>query len=196
MPTATKTTTLVSLATAKAYIGIPADEDTADVLIAQIADAVSEKFEAKTGRRIVTRTGLTETWNGDGRAAHFLRVMDVIALASLTVDDVTVSPTDVAVDGRLGKIQLKPTAAAGAFSAGIGNCTAVYSAGFGAQDAVALPSDVIECCLEWMKAIYDEKSAGATSASSVSIGPSSLVIKPGLGFNIKSTIDAWMDVRG
>lgn len=201
MPVTTKSTTMFSLDTVKAYLaaaaagGVPTGDTSQDTFLAQIADAVSEKFEQRTKRYITTRDGIIDTWNGDGRRHHFLSRMDVSALTSLTICGSPVDVSTVYLDNHLGLIQLTDRSSQGWFPFGLANVVAVFTAGLDAQDGVNLPSDVVEACLEWVKAIYDEKRSGATSATQIDIGPAHLILKPGLGFNIQQTLTDWRDLR-
>lgn len=166
-----------------------------DVLICQIGNRVSQQLEKATGRLFVLRTGLTETWNGNDRPVRMFRYMDIVGLTSLTVDGGALDASAYFLEGRVGQVTLKDGAG---FTGGIGNCVAAFSAvGWGTQDAMPDDvSDIVEAGLEQVKAVYDEKVSGAVAASSITIGPSSFVVKPGMNYNVKDIIALWKDARG
>jgi hypothetical protein len=153
---------------------------------------VSARIEQQTSRVFVTRSGIVETWSGDGRRTHWLQRRPVVSLDSLVVDTQTLVPTtNYYVDLASGRLDLT----GGVFGFGVANCVVSYSAGWGAQDSVALPGDVYQAGLDYVKAVYDERVSGAIAASSVSLGPTAMLIKPGLPYGIKSVIDSWREVR-
>jgi hypothetical protein len=165
--------------------------------VAMIADAVSERVENETSRSFVTRT-LTETRNGNGKRAMRLRMFPVIAMTSLSVTDTPggtphalVLNTDYDLDARKGEVRLR----AGVFTRGFQNVSAGYSAGFGAQDSATLPADIYQAALDYVKFTYQRLSSDAVVASSINIGPSSVMVLPGIPKDIQRVIDQWGVVR-
>lgn len=192
MPGDTLSTTMWSIATIKEYLSIPLSETDRDILLVQIANRVTAEFERRTSRLFVIRTGLTEQWLGSGATARFLRHAPLTAVASIVVDGVTLTEgVDYLVNLSLGMVSLK----SGTFGAGT-DCLATFSAGFGAKDdPETLPTDIYEAGLEQVKAIFDERRSSAISATSVSIGPASLVVKPGMAYNIRNVLESLRDMR-
>lgn len=189
---ATRATTLFSLDTVKHYLQV--SDGSRDTELDNLADAISERIEAHTGRVFVTRT-VVDTLNGSGAVRLFLRKMPVVSLSSLTLkdtpDQVTPTPlvsgTDIDLDLKTGIVRRR----SGTFTKGFQNVVATYTAGWGAQDASTLPADVVFAGLKWIKAEWDERTSNAVAASSISIGPSSMILKPGLPAGIQATLNTW-----
>jgi hypothetical protein len=192
----TQATTLFSLATVKAYVKVPTS--TYDAQIIAIADAVSQRIEAIT-RRVFVERSLIETHDGDGSRRLRLRKFPVVgAVTSLTVKDtpdgtpvVLVAGTDFDTDVRLGLIRLRSRC----FTQGFQNVVVTYTAGWDVKDGAALPQDVYQAGLDYVKAVWNEWQNDAISATSVSVGPAQLVVKAGLAPGIKSVLDSWRAVR-
>lgn len=188
---ATKATTLVTLAQAKAWLQVSDASD--DARIVQITDAVSERVESLTDRQFVTRTR-DEFQNGDGTRKLFLRRYPVVVMTSLTVKDTPTSTptalvegTDYDLDRRSGLIVLRSRT----FTRGFQNVEVNYSTGYGAQGDVALPQDVVQATLDYIKVVYTETTTNGVSATSISVGPNSFVLKPGLPWGIKNALGEW-----
>ncbi len=161
-----------------------------DILLAQCGDAASQRMEQATSRIFVARP-VAEAWGGNGRPTWWLERRPVAGLV-LVVEGRTLSVgTDYAVDADSGRVDLL----SGVFPRGVANCRATYDGGFGPQDDPALPADVYQATLDWAKVIHDELVSGAIAATSVSVGPASMLIKPGLPPGIRAVIDSWKDVR-
>lgn len=189
---ATKATTLCSLPIVRAWLGVADGSD--DARIVRVADAISERVESYCNRLFVTRT-VTDGYDGTGSPAMFLRDYPVVAMTSLSVKDSPVaSPTpltegvDYDVDKRTGRVQLRTRR----FPRGFQNVAAVYTAGWGAQDAPELPQDVVQAALDYMKLVWTELTTNAVAATSVSVGPSSFVLKPGIPWGIKQVLESWV----
>jgi uncharacterized phiE125 gp8 family phage protein len=194
MPTATDTraTTLFSLDVVRAYVGA-SDASKDDVLI-QLADAVSERVEAYTARSFVSRTAI-ETLDGDGSGRLFLASFPIVSMTSLTIrespGDTTVTDlvegTDYDVDDHIGVVQLRFRS----FTKGFQNIVATYVTGHGAKDAATIPADVYQAALDYVKLEWQQYGANAIAATSVSLGPSTFLLKPGLPWGIKQVLDQW-----
>ena len=57
------------------------------------------------------------------------------------------------------------------------------------RNKASLPAKVLEVARDMLKAKWDEARAGAVSASSVTVGATSLVLKPGWPFHVTQAID-------
>lgn len=194
MPNAveTKSTTLFSLARLRTYLGITDVSGSKDEELAIIGDAASEEIEQETGRVFVKRTA-TETYNGDGNSVLFVR-RPIVSISSLTVDgNALVLNTDYKFDARLGAIYRLN---GNGFTQDVQNISITYVYGYDVQDGDALPNDVYRAGLDLAKARWDEKSANAVVASTISLGPSSMVIKPGARPpSVQRIIDNWTESR-
>lgn len=192
---ATRVTTLFSLAAVKAYLAITSDEK--DAVLVQLADAVSERIESSTGRVFVSRS-LTDVLNGDGTQRIALRYMPVQSITSLTIKDSPDSTpvaytngTDFDVDNTTGLIRFRN----GCVPRGFQNVTVTYVAGWAEQGGAALPADVYQAGLDYVKVEWNQFDANAIAATSVSLGPSNFLLKPGLPYSIKAVLDDWRVVR-
>jgi uncharacterized phiE125 gp8 family phage protein len=190
---ATKATTLWALATVKNYLGIT--DASQDALVTQIADAVSQRIESFCGDRVfVTRAFTDEFYDGDQTRFLRLRRFPVTTFTSLAMKDTPdgdfigyVEQTDFDLDYRLGRLRMRNLP----LRRGFQNIKVTYTAGFGAQDAVTLPADVLQAGLDYVKLVYDEKTSGAIAATQVNLGPSNLMLKPGIPWGVKAVLDSW-----
>jgi hypothetical protein len=166
--------------------------DTAeDVRLAQIADGVSDEFERRTNRLLVQRS-VTETWDGDGRSFRFLKYKDIASVSSVTALGAELASTEYVYDAELGLLRLRSKA----FGAGVANSGTVYVAGMAsAQDSASIPGDVYGVLLDWTRAAYDEVAANALAASVVSIGPTSMTLKPDLSVRVRALVQQYRDMR-
>ena len=193
---ATRATTLISLARAHDWLDIPDATTGHDDRMAWIADAASELIELKTGVLFVTRT-LTEVRDGDGTIRLALEQYPVKTLSTVTIKDTqdgsakTIDAADRDVNLDTGIIRLRPTAAVTVFTKLFQNVTVGYDAGYGAQDSTDLPGDIVLACLDIFKLVWDEYKSGAIAASSINLGPGSLVIKPEWPMHIRDTLRQW-----
>lgn len=189
---ATKATTLFGLAAVKGWLRVT--DAGQDSQIAQIADAVSARMEAATKRIFVRRT-LSEVCDGDGSRRLFLKKYPVVSVTTLTVkstpDQLTptayVAGTDFDADLTTGRLQMRNLP----FVRGFQNVAVTYVAGWDAQDGPALPADIYQAGLDYVKAVYQEYSTNAIAASSVSLGPTTFLLKPDLPYGIKRVLDQW-----
>ena len=168
-------------------------ETSEDVVLSRLADGATALIERYTRRKFVTRT-LTEIRDGDGSKLLWLREIPVVTFTSLTVlrsptdaTAETVSADDYEVNKAIGKVWLHSDQ----LNKGVGNVTAVYTAGLGTQDAAALPQDVMAAGLELVKLLYTEKDAGMVAAQSINIGPHTFMLRPEWPKQIKQTLDDW-----
>lgn len=187
MPTSTRATTLWGLASVKSYIGI--NDSALDLVVTQIADAVSERIESETNRVFVTRA-VSETHDGDGSRRVWLRRFPVVSVASLSavlrLGDTPTSYTyltDYDINLLTGELRMRTSA----LNRGWQNVTAAYTAGFGAQDAATLPADVVQAGLDWVKVLYDKKVNGPV----IALGHSQPAVAGDIPTPIRSTIARW-----
>lgn len=181
-----------SLSTIKGYLNLPTSEQ--DTLIVMVANRTAAEFERYTGRQFVARA-VTETWLGDEARAHMLKVAPVTAFASLTEDGQTVDPASYVVDLAMGVARRID----GAVFMEDFEYVASYTAGYGtkdSQESFGDAMDVYEAGLEHIKAILDEKRTGAQAATTVSVGPMSMILKTGKGYHIRDVLDRLRDCRG
>lgn len=190
-PIATRATTFWSTATAKAYVG--ASDTSQDLLITQIADAVSERFENETNRIFVTRA-LSEIHDGIGHRSLWLRRYPVQSLVSLAavqrLGDTPVTyvyQTDYDVNLITGELRMRTQW----LPRGWQNVTVTYTAGFGAQDAATLPADLYQAGLDWIKALYSKKTTGAVAATSLTLGNSTMIVREDMPKPMKDLLARW-----
>ena len=174
MPTAT--TTLFSLNVLKDYVG--AKGDSKDAQLSRIADSVTQRIEAFTGRVFVTRSQV-QLYTPTHETALYLRHFPVTAVTQVRSrqwlgDALTVvPPTDYDTDLVHGVLYALWVP----FPAGIPNGIEVtYSAGFGAQDDATLPQDVVQAALDWSRYLYNRQGANLTALSNVTISGTSVSV--------------------
>lgn len=170
----TKKTTLFSLETLKSWIKVTGIDDSEDARLIIAADGATEELEKQTGVYFVQRS-LTEVWSGDGKCAHALMNAPVISIDIFTINGSAVDASSYVFDEETGIITFT---ASGVFCCGVKNIVVTYTAGYDIQDGDGLPSDVYRAGVDLAKAIYDELAVGAIAATSVSLGASTMVIKP------------------
>lgn len=183
----------------RSWVGITDAGDTSqDAVLERIADAVSEFIERYTRRKFVTRA-VTEYHDGDGSRKLFLKFYPVTTFTSLKIrrsptdtNLETVSTNDYRCDNDRGIVHVHSDV----LTYGVNNVEAVYSVGYGAQDANTLPSDVVLAGLDLIKVIYNEKAHGAQNVQSFSLGNSNFLLKPNWPQHIKDTLDAWRRPMG
>lgn len=200
---ATRTTTLWSLTVVKDWLAGTGSIGTTDLdtEIERIADSVSEFLEAETGWKFVNRE-LDETYNGDGNRLLRLRngplpTGTIITLLTILRDEDDAVPDTIVstayhVDKERRILRLKTHKdAVDPFTRGFQNVRVKYNVGFGAQDAAALPADIVRAGLDLCKYIWTEYTAGAIAASQISIGPGNVFLKPDLPLSVKQVIARW-----
>lgn len=179
-------TTLVTLDEVRRYVLGDVFDTSRDDRLVLLADAASARIEAHTGRVFAARD-VTEAFRGRGTGSVGLQRRPVRSVTSVTVGGVAVASGAWEIEAALGRLTLT----AGTFAAGA-LCTVVYRAGYEAADR---PPDVVEACLQLTKYLWDERETGAVGASSISIGPQSLMLKPGLPEPLRDALRAWVDTR-
>lgn len=143
---------------------------------AAMVDAACAEIERLAGIYFVLRS-VTEYRDGGNATQLALRQTPIGAITSLTDtgSGLVFSASQYILERDTGVITL--TDGSG-FTAGQRNIVAVYTSGFDVQDGAALPSEAVRAVVDLAKAINDELVAGAIAASSISLGPSAMVIKP------------------
>lgn len=160
---------LCTLADAKAYLGISGSAN--DALLARLITAASNWFESSVNYTIPLRL-YTDVRNGDGGTSYGLRQPNPVELRSVSVDGAPVSqslsssaPGWALVDGR---VLLNGQA----FTAGLGNVSIQYTAGF-----AVVPGDIQQAVIEMVGLKYKDrlhlgKSTESMSGMAVSYLPS------------------------
>lgn len=157
---------------------------------ALMADAATADLEQAIDVPFVQRT-ITETFSGDGKCAHALNSGPVKSITSFTINGSPVDPTTYVLDPDSAII----TFTSGSFSCGVKNIVIAYVAGYDVQDGPALPADIVAAALNLGKAIHDLAVSNAIAATSVSLGPSSMVVVPSKRPAIvQGVIDNWAGV--
>lgn len=157
---------------------------------ALMADAATADFERAIDVPFVQRT-ITETRSGTGKGEFALDNNPVASITSFTIDGSAVDPTTYVLDTDTGIV----TFISGSLSCGRMNCLITYVAGYDVQDGAALPADIVLGILNLAKAMHDLAVSNAIAASSVSLGPSSMVIVPSKRpATVQAVIDNWAGV--
>lgn len=157
---------------------------------AAMADAATAEIEQLVDVPFVKRS-ITETFSGDDKIAHALKNAPIVSIDSFTIDGSAVASADYVLDEEFGVV----TFTSGTFTLGVKNVVVTYTAGFDVQDGPALPSDIVRAGLDLAKAIHDELVSNAIAATSVSLGPSTMVIKPAkMPPSVQRVLDNWAGV--
>jgi hypothetical protein len=172
----------------KTWLKLPATDDTIDGVLEPIGNGSSDYCEQRIGQLFKSRS-YTITRNGDGRSKLLRLPRPIQSVTSITMDGVLLDPTSYVFDADKGMVQLKTSV----FAVGVANVVIALVAGYASAD---LPGHVVVAALDLAKSHYEEWLNGAISLSSISIGPASAVIKPGLNPRIEKFLDAQRDVRG
>jgi hypothetical protein len=86
-----------------------------------------------------------------------------------------------------------PYISGGGFSRGVQNVAVSATAGYDIQDGPALPSEIYLAGLNLAKATYDELASNTIIATTVALGPSTLVVKAaGWPPTVKRDVDLWL----
>jgi hypothetical protein len=188
VPVDVKSTTLITLAQARAWVLNDAAEASADDVLVVCANAASERLERWTSRVYKSRA-VSETFDGDGFASiQYLSRFPVISLTSFTIDAVTVDASRYALDALRGRLLLKD----GAFPSGVQNVAAGYTAGYADAD---LPVDAIEIALELCKRLYRLKTSGGGVFQQVNVGNSSFIVRDRIPDDMRDAINRLRDTR-
>lgn len=154
---------------------------------AAMIDAATAEFENELGVYFVTRS-VTETFSGSGKTRHALKYAPIVSITTFTIDGVAVSSSSYVLDSETGII----TFTSGEFTEGAMNVIVTYTAGYDVQDGAALPGDVYRATLDLGKAIHDELVSNAIAATTVSVGPMSMVVKAtAYPPSVKRVLDTW-----
>lgn len=194
MAHATASTTLHVLRDVEDYLQSSADHS---ARVAQVADAVTAFLETETRRVFVSRS-LTEVRDGTGTSLLQLWRYPIVSISTLTilrdVEDAaaeTIASTDYRILSAQGKVQLK--SAVTPFTAGLGNVTVTYTAGFGAQGSTALPQDIVNASLELIKLHYDQRWSGSIAANQVTLGPATFTVRQDIPWHVRRVIEDWKE---
>lgn len=145
---------LCALADVKTYLGIT-DASTDSVLTALVSNA-SAMIESFCNRAFAQAT-YTDTLNGTGKAQMCLPNSPVTAVASLSVDGMSVPPSaDTTLSGYVFdalSVYLRPGGYPCAFTKGIQNVTVTYTAGY-----AVVPLDVAQACIEMVAYKFAKRS--------------------------------------
>jgi len=174
---ATKATTFLSLAKIKEYLTAANPNAARDLVLERIADGVTERIERLTGRTFVNRS-IVEKLNAAGRGSVFLRTLPVSEVTLVRVRPDLQSSwetlSEFELDEFIGQLHLiNRTFYAGPLTAEI-----TYTAGYGAQDAATLPSDAVQCFLDYLTFCLKRNEAGMIMAGSQSFGGNSITLVP------------------
>ena len=181
---------LFDLDALKTHVKITDLADTSkDTLLDEIGNAASSYCEERVGDRFKPRD-YTIVRNGDGTSKLLRLPRPIVSVASLVVDEVAIDASDYVIFAEAGKIQLKT----GVFAVGVGNVALTLNAGY--AETHPRRRQVTAAALDLAKSHFDEIESNAVSVSSVSIGPQSMVIRPGLNPRIDKYLDSIRDVRG
>jgi uncharacterized phiE125 gp8 family phage protein len=187
----TKTTTLVSLATLKTWLGVTTND--ADEKLALLADAATELIERDTGVQFVTRA-YTEVHDGAGQQVLLLKYWPITTVTSLSITAApgetpeAIDSADRTTDAANGRIYLHDRVV----PCGFQNVEVVYSAGYGAKDAATLPPDVVHTAVDLVKLLRQETEANALLAGSQTFGAGlTFTVRPTWPIHITNTLKAW-----
>lgn len=190
MAYATKSTTLFSLDSVKTWLGVSTPDK--DAILVQMADAVSEFVEIRTGRFFVTRS-ITEVQDGNGTTLQYLRRYPVVTVTSLTIQRdpflavETIANTSWRFAPERGALYLINDV----FSKGFQNIAISYQVGYGAQDALTLPQDLVEAAKEIVKLVWMEYGGNAIANATMVFGGTSITVRPDWPKQIKDTLANW-----
>lgn len=175
----------------KPWVKIANAETAHDAILERLANAITEDIEERTGRIFVSRTFTSERSNGTGGRLIVARYYPITAVSILEVDGAEVESNDYTLDAEAGHFWLKNDASV---AVGVQNVRLTYTAGWTRSE---VPARVIQLALEMIKLRYVEWTSDAIAASSINVGASSMVIKPGWPYHVREAIDALRtEVRG
>ncbi|HVL65726.1 MAG TPA: hypothetical protein VM364_00560 [Vicinamibacterales bacterium] len=180
---------LFDLPALKAHCKISAADGTRDAILSVIGNAASAYCEARVGQQFKPRVYTIER-SGDGTTKLLRLPRPIISVESLSVDGMDIAPSEYFVYAEAGKIQLRTRT----FRAGVGNVRVILNAGY--DETHPRRRQITAAALDLAKSHYDEWDANAISATSISVGPQSMVIRPGLNPRIEKFLDSIRDVRG
>lgn len=195
---ATKATTFLSLAKIKEYFPIANANTARDLILERIADGVTERIERLTGRTFVNRS-ITEKLDAKGKGNAFLRTLPVSAVTQIRIRaDLqsgweTLSSLEYELDDVIGQVHLIGRT----FYAGPLTTEIAYTAGYGAQDAGTLPSDAVQCFLDYVTFCLKRQENGMIMAGSQSFsGGGSITLVPEPPKDLRDAIMNLRKIRG
>jgi hypothetical protein len=187
---ALRSTTLLTLADARAWCHGDATESGRDAFVEQAADSASERFERMTSR-IFRARNLDEYHDGDYfQPVIYLKRFPVISVTSFTIDGVEVASTAYAVDRPDGRIVLQPGYR---LTAGAQNVRVQYRAGY--ETDAEIPADALECVREMTKRFYRLRTQGGGVFQTVNVGNSSFIVRDELPKDLVAAINQLGDKR-
>lgn len=167
----------------KPWLKIPASTTQFDAILEDLANAVTEEIEAKTGRVFVQRT-VTERVHGDGTARAQLTYFPVaVPITSFTVEGEDLTDEEYVLDAQRGTVVLLDGYL---FPRSLGALAVEYTAGY---PRATVPARVKRLAREMVKIWFDEWQVGAIATSSVSVGASTMVLKPGWPYHVREALD-------
>lgn len=175
---ATRATTLVSLETAKEWLGVVKDDK--DAVIQRLADSLSAGLERRTHRQFVTRTFTAELYNGSGRNVLRLRHYPVVSVATLTITreeggtPETIASTDYDVDLPAGLVRMRDVVAP--FTGGWQNVSVTYDAGEGAKGSEDLDAEAIGTYLDMLAIVWQRHISKAGMSTTINVNAGSMVM--------------------
>ena len=202
MAECTKPTTLVSLEVFKAWMALPGLDATADLRLRIAADGATGSIETYTAAIFVQRA-VSAVLDGTGKWAMALPWHPIVALTTFTIDGLAVDPTTYVLDPATGIVRFTSgiggsvfTFGTGGFSLGTQNVVVSATVGYDVQDGPLLPSEIYLAGLNLAKATYDELASNTIIATTVSLGPSTLVVKAaGWPPTVKRDVDLWLSYQ-
>lgn len=163
------TNALVTLAEAREYCGIAADDDTYDDRLTDLINAISWRFNKYTRRKLKAQA-LTEYYDGDGGRILYLNSFPINSVTSLHVDTdrqygAATARTDYVTYSDVGKLALTESV----FNSGHQSVKIVYNAGF-----ETIPYELAEAALKQIKSAFrkwernlEEATAEQTETGSI-----------------------------
>ena len=143
-------TTIVTLSEMRAFLNIPTAQTGKDNLIIDLLDSYNDEMERYIGVTMITST-YTESYDGDDTKTLFLEHFPIVAVTSLTIDDVAQTEnTDFFVYKKDGYIKLDSDIFDSTEPL---NVDIVYTAGHGATRA-AVPSTLKNALKTWVGRVF------------------------------------------
>jgi hypothetical protein len=160
-----------------------------DLILTRTGDRVSEQIERATARIFKKREDVTETINGNGRAALYLKYFPIIGTPVVELDGDEVDDSLYVIEADRGCLRMKGV---GVWPAGVGNLVATYDAGYEDDD---IPADVIGLGLDIAKFLYERRDKTIAS-SAIAVGGSNVSFIPGLPIDLRTQLTQLRDTRG
>lgn len=151
---------LCALSDVKTYLGTTTTNT--DAALTALITSVSATIENFCNRTFA-QADYTDTYNGTGKSALYLREGPITAVSSVTVDGLAIpaaaSSTSYGYVFDDSMLYIRAGGTCERFNKGVQNVTVTYTAGY-----AAIPQDVNQACVEWVafkfakRARIDEKS--------------------------------------